>query len=99
MDQLIKSVLSIGARLSPNNGACRIIDHFTLTIYTLTIAFHVTLLEVCREVYEILVVWQNRVSLSTKEVAVPDTKQAHNDRNIIFEWCCTKMLVYRVGAT
>ena len=43
MDELIKRMLSISARLSPHNGTSRVVDMRTTACHGLAIRLHVTL--------------------------------------------------------
>mmetsp|Transcript_8499 Transcript_8499/g.12413 ORF Transcript_8499/g.12413 Transcript_8499/m.12413 type:complete len:207 (+) Transcript_8499:150-770(+) len=59
MDQLVKGMLPIGSRLSPNNGSSLDIHLLPVPANVLSIRFHITLLKVCRKTMHVLIIWQN----------------------------------------
>lgn len=59
MDQLIKSVLAVGSRLSPNDGTGLVIHLETLVINVLAVGLHVSLLEVGGEAVHVLIIGKN----------------------------------------
>ena len=73
MDQLIKSMLAVGARLSPDNGAGMVIYLFSVSIYSLSITFHIALLEISSKPVQVLIIRENSFSLRTKEIDIPQT--------------------------
>ncbi len=56
MDQLIKGMLAICPRLSPDNGATLIIDPLTISIYRFPVTLHISLLKICGEPVHVLVI-------------------------------------------
>mmetsp|Transcript_12077 Transcript_12077/g.18549 ORF Transcript_12077/g.18549 Transcript_12077/m.18549 type:complete len:207 (-) Transcript_12077:1025-1645(-) len=60
VDQLVKGMLPIGSRLTPNDGSCLDIHLLPIPTNVLSIRFHITLLKVCRKTMHVLVIWQNR---------------------------------------
>jgi len=97
MNQLIEGMLTVGAWFSPDDGTCLVGDRFATAINALAIAFHVSLLEVCWEAMEILVVGENGMGFCTKEVVVPDTEQGKDDGYIFSEGGFTEMLIHSVS--
>src|SRR5215472_10797983 len=85
MDQLVKRVLSVGARFAPVNGTGVAGDSFPIKRYVLSVALHRQLLEICREPLQILLIGQNADRLRAEEVVVPDREQSHNHRQIRLE--------------
>src|SRR5690606_33359762 len=71
VNKLIKSMLSVCSWLSPDNWPCLIINTLAITINVLTIAFHISLLEICREAMHVLVIRQNSLSFRIKEIIIP----------------------------
>lgn len=78
MDQLIECMLSICAWFAPNNWTGIEIDTFTSLGNTLAVTFHIALLEIGSETVQILIIWEQGVSLSTVEVWVPNAEQCQN---------------------
>src|SRR5690606_34508064 len=66
--------------------------------HRLAVALHVLLLEVGGEAAEPLVVRQHRVGRKAPGVAIPDTEQAHDDRQVLLEFRLEEVLVHLVGA-
>jgi uncharacterized protein YmfQ (DUF2313 family) len=60
MDQLIKGMLAICARFSPNDRSCLIIDRITFAVNGLSIAFHIALLKVSGKSVKVLIVGKYR---------------------------------------
>src|SRR5688500_11981737 len=71
--QLIKGMLTVCSWLAPNHRTRCIIDRLARTIGTFSIALHIALLEICRESVQVLIVWQYRFGLCSKEIGIPDT--------------------------
>ena len=99
MDELVEGVLTVGSGLAPDDRSGGVIHPFIVLGDALAVAFHVHLLEVSREVGQILVVGQDSVALSAEEVVVPDTQQAHDNRDVLLEGDVPEMLVDLVGTT
>ena len=72
MDQLVESVLSVGAGLAPDDGAGLVVDFLALLGNVFAVRFHVALLEVGGEAGKVLVVRQDGLGLGAVEVVVPD---------------------------
>ena len=98
MQKLIKRVLAVGAGLAPEDGAGSIIHMMAVARDALTVALHVALLEIGREVTQILVIRENGVRLRVKEIVVPDTEQRQNHRHIIFKRRSSEVLIHAVRA-
>ena len=93
VDELIKSMLAVGARLAPDDGAGGIVHETAVRGHGLAVAFHVALLKIGGEPRQILVVGQDGVGLGAEVVAVPDAEQAHDDRDIFLQRRGAEMLV------
>src|SRR5436190_14890518 len=91
-------MLSIGARLPKHYRSCGIFDVAAGSRDTLAIALHGELLKVGGKTMQILVKWRDQVSLRTEEVAIPNTQEASNDRNILLKWRLSEMSVHCMGA-
>ena len=96
MDQLIKCMLTIGSRFSPNDGAGRIINGLSLAINRLTVALHIQLLQIGREPCQILVVWQHGITVGSVTIGVKNPNQCHQYREIPPERCRTEVLIHRL---
>src|SRR3954471_4810585 len=80
MNQLVEGVLTVGSRFTPDNWAGAEVNFFAFAGDALTIAFHVTLLEVSRKTRKVLVVGQDGLCLCAEEIVVPDADQRQDDR-------------------
>src|SRR5689334_9769569 len=75
MDQLVKRMLTVGSRLTPDHRPCAVIDRLAVSGNALAVALHVALLEISREARHILVIRQYRLSLCAEEIVIPDADQ------------------------
>jgi len=98
MDKLEEGVLPVGARLPPDDGTGGVAQKLTGAADAFAVAFHVALLEVCREVFQVLFIGQDGVGLRAKEVVVPDAQQRHEHGNVLRERSAAEVLVSRVSA-
>src|SRR6516165_5339724 len=98
VDQLIEGMLTIGSRLAPVDRSGVVIDRGTVKRHVLAVALHSKLLEVGGEPLQILLVRKDSDRLGTKEVVVPNCKQAHENREVAIEGRCTKMFVHLMEA-
>src|SRR5690349_14618920 len=85
MDQLIKSMLPIRSRLSPDHRAGGIRNRLVVAIHILSIALHIPLLEIRRKPVQVLIIWQNGFGTGTKKIGIPDAQHGHDNGNIFFE--------------
>src|SRR5690606_20985099 len=85
MNQLIKRMLPIGARLAPYDRTRGIGDSPARTVDRLAVALHIALLEISRKSMQILVIRQNSFRFRTKKIAVPYPYQSHNHGDIAFQ--------------
>src|SRR5262249_59778318 len=85
VDELIEGVLPVGAWLTPDDGAGRDVYHFAVTVNVLAVTLHVTLLKVSGETVHVLIIWQNSLRLSTKEIVVPDAQQSQSRRQVLLK--------------
>lgn len=98
MNQLIERVLTVGARLAPDDRARLVIHGVAVTVNVFTVGFHVALLEVGGKAVHILVVRQNRFGFSAEEVVVPDTDQRQQHRQVFLSRRGGEVFVHRVRA-
>src|SRR5690606_39034439 len=87
MDKLIEGVLPIGARFTPDDGPCLVINWPTGTIDILAVTLHITLLEIGGEPVQVLVVRQDRLGLCIEKVVIPDSQYGHDDWYVFFKGC------------
>ena len=84
MKKLIECVLTICSRFTPNDWSCCIIYFISASVYVLSIALHIALLEVGRESMHVLIIRQYSFAFVIPEIAVPDANQRHDHRYIFF---------------
>jgi hypothetical protein len=63
VDQLVKRMLSVCARLAPDYRACQVVHSCPVSVDTLAITFHITLLKIGGKTVQVLVIWKNRFRL------------------------------------
>src|SRR5215468_709621 len=90
MDQLIKRVLTVCARLAPVNRTGIAGDRFALQRDVLPVALHRQLLEICRKPLQVPLVGQNGNRLCAEKVVIPKSEQAHEHRQVGFERSCAE---------
>ena len=98
MHELIERMLTVGAWLTEDDRAGAVVDRMTLQIHGLAVAFHVALLQIVRQILEMLVIGQDGVGVGGEEVVVPDAEQRHDHRDIPVEGRGAEMLVDAMGA-
>src|SRR5690606_11428670 len=98
VNQLVKCMLSVGARLTPDNRTGLIHDGMAIAVHRFSVALHVSLLKVSREAVEILVVGENCLRGSSEKVVIPDADERQYHGKIFLEWRVFEMLVHRVSS-
>ena len=73
MNELVKSVLAVGARFSPKDGACLVAHQLPVAVGIFAVALHIALLEIRREAAQVLVVGQDGFRFRSPKIIVPDT--------------------------
>src|SRR5262249_49760137 len=96
MNQLVEGVLSIGARFTPDDWPCAVVYPVTMNGDAFAVALHIALLKVSREARQVLVIGQDGVRLCAEKVVIPDSEQAHDNRNVFLEGRGTEIFVYVV---
>src|SRR6266699_6736253 len=96
MDELVECVLPVSARLSPDDGPGLVVHLPALEINMLSVTLHIKLLKVGAETPEIMIVGQDRYSLSSKEIVVPDTNQSQEHRQVAFKRSSAEVLIHLV---
>ena len=84
MNQLIKSMLSIGAGFSPNDGSGLVVDCFTISAYVFSITLHISLLEIGRESVHVLIIRENGFGFGSVEIVVPNAEHRQHHWHIVF---------------
>ena len=98
VDQLVEGMLTVGARLAPDDWASLVIHRVAVTVNVFTVGFHVALLEVGCEAVHVLVVRQDRFGFSAEEVVVPDTDQRQQHRQVFLRLGSGEVFIHRVRA-
>ena len=98
VDELVESVLPVGARLAPDDGAGLVAHLFPVAAHVFAVALHVALLEIGGEAVQVLVVRQDRLRLGAEEVVVPDADQGQQDGNVAVERRIPEVDVHHIEA-
>src|SRR5690606_33778176 len=93
MNQLVERMLPICPRLTPDYRPCLIVYALPIAVDILSIAFHIALLEVCRKAMQVLIIRQYCMTFCLEKVVVPDTQQAHDNRNVFFKRTAFEMFI------
>src|SRR6056300_751399 len=75
MDQLKEGVLGVGSRSSPDDCSCLIVHRVAVPTDAFTVALHDSLLEIGREISQILGVGNNDFTFRPPKIIVPDTEK------------------------
>lgn len=97
--KLEEAVLGVGGGLAEQDGTGSVLDILAGASNGLTVALHGKLLQVCGETVQVLVEGSNQVSLGTEEVAVPDTQETTNGRDVLLQRSLTEVLIHGVGTS
>src|SRR5688572_14203383 len=87
VNELVKSMLTICTRFSPNDRTCLVTHFFSVTVDILAIAFHISLLEISRKTMHVLVIGENCFGIRIEKIPVPYAKHRHNNRYIPVKSC------------
>ena len=98
VQQLVIGVLAVATDAAPDHRPAAGGDRRAVLAHALAIGFHVQLLQVVGDVAQVVVVGQDRVAACAPEVAVPDTQQAEQHRDVALEGRVAEMQVHVVGA-
>ena len=98
VDQLVECMLSIGARLSPDNWPSAVSHPGATPGHILPIALHVSLLEVSCKSVKVLVIGKQSMRLRAIEVAIPDTQQSKDNRDVALKRSSLEMVVHPVSS-
>mmetsp|Transcript_3253 Transcript_3253/g.8600 ORF Transcript_3253/g.8600 Transcript_3253/m.8600 type:complete len:231 (-) Transcript_3253:7-699(-) len=94
--QLVEGVLTVGARLAPNDRAGRCGHGRAVALYALAVRLHVALLEVGGEAVHVLVVRQDSVRLGAVKVPVPNAEHRQHHGQVGRERRGGEVLVHGV---
>ena len=75
-------------RVLPEDRSCLIVDRLSALIHMFTITFHIALLEVGRKTMEVLIIGQDCFCMPAKEIIIPYSDQAKDDRNVFIKGGC-----------
>src|SRR6478609_11448006 len=89
-------MLSVGTGLAPNHRSGLVKNWLSVSVNRFSIAFHITLLKVCREPVHILIIRQDGLRCGIEKIAIPYSKHCQEDWNIFFERLAPEMIVHRV---
>ena len=98
MDQLIERMLTIGARLAPDNRAGLIVHGPAFEIHMFAVALHLQLLQIGWKACEGCRIGHDSDCLRLEEIIIPNGKQSEQDRQVHAKRRGTKMLIHRVKA-
>src|SRR5690349_23473375 len=98
MDELIKGVLPVGARLAPIDGTRIIGDGFPIERHVLAVALHRQLLQIGGKSLQVLLVGKDRDGLSIEEIYIPDGEQAHEHGKVLSKRRLAEVLVHLMTA-
>ena len=93
MQKLVKSVLTIGSWLTPNNCTCIPGYRIPVSTHKLPVALHVRLLEICRKPTQILCVGQNCMGAKAQAVLIPMSQKRQQDRYVVLQICTSEVIV------
>mmetsp|Transcript_4222 Transcript_4222/g.8573 ORF Transcript_4222/g.8573 Transcript_4222/m.8573 type:complete len:425 (-) Transcript_4222:52-1326(-) len=99
VDQLVKRVLSVGSRFTPNNGTSLVIHLETVLVDIFSVRLHVTLLKVGRKAVHVLIVWQNGHRFGVKEVVVPNSNQRQCQGQVFLAIVLEEVLIHGMGTS
>ncbi len=91
-------MLASGTRLSPYYCTCLVVYRIAFSRDLLAAAFHISLLQVSREISQILVIRQDRMAFRSQEIVVPDPQEPHDYRDVSVEGFGSEMFIYLVCA-
>src|ERR1700720_1137623 len=98
MDQLIERMLTIGARLAPDNRAGLIVHRPAFEIHMFAVALHLQLLQIGWKAREGCRIGHDSNCLRREEIIIPNSKQSEQDRQVYAKRRGTKMRIHRVKA-
>ena len=98
VNELVEGVLAVRTRFTPEDRTCLIVNALGIAIHSLTVGFHVCLLEVSGQAVQILVVREHGIARSAKEVVVPDADEGEDHRKVLVCRSGLEMLIHFISA-
>lgn len=98
MDELVKSMLSICTRFTPNNRPRSVRNSFHILGYRLSITFHIALLKIGGKSVHVLIVRQHGCRFSTEKISIPNAQHCQHNGQIFLQRSRSKMSVHIMGA-
>ncbi len=96
--ELIKCVLPVGPRLTPDDRPGLIVNFCAAAVNRFPVALHVALLKICREAMHVLVIGKYRLGLSAEKISIPDTKQRQDHRDVLFKRGGSEVAIHFISA-
>ena len=97
VDQLIESVLAVGAGFPPDHGAGMAEQIRAIAGDALAVTLHLQLLQICRQTRQALVVGQHRAGGVAADLVMPKPDKGQQDRHVLRQWGGLEMAVHRAG--
>ncbi len=98
VNKLIERMLPVGSWLPPKYWPGLIAYRLPRPSDALAVALHIRLLQVIREIGQILIVWEDSAAFRTPEVVVPDAEQPHDHGDIPIQGRSAEVFVHFVCA-
>jgi hypothetical protein len=98
MKKLVEGVLAVRAWFSPDDWSRFVRNMLAVPVHRLSIALHVSLLQVRGKPVHVLIVWQHCFTLCAKEVRVPKTDQGQDNGDVPVKRRLSEMAVHLVSA-
>lgn len=99
MNELVKCMLPIGARLSPHNRTSIVVHTRSFLGNVFAIRFHVTLLEVGSKAVHILVIGQKCMGFTSVAVYIPHSQHGQENRHILLQWSSMEVFIHPVASS
>src|SRR6056300_643887 len=94
MDQLKEGVLGVGSRSSPDDCSCLIVHRVAVPTDAFTVALHDSLLEIGREISQILGVGNNDFTFRPPKIIVPDTEKGKYYGDVFLKRSFSEMQIH-----
>ncbi len=94
VNELVKGMLPIRSWFAPVNRTCIARYPAAINGGLLAVTLHCQLLQVGRKTIHVLIVRENRYSLGSEEVVVPDCQQPHEHGKVVLKGSRSEVLVH-----
>src|SRR5690554_662527 len=91
-------VLTVGAHAPPDHRTGLAVHSCALLGDLLAVAFHIELLQMFRQVFQVFIVRQYSVASRSPEVVVPDAEHRHDNGEVLLRRSVPEMAVHGMGA-